>query len=149
MDSAVKNKEEQEALDQLSERFLRHAGSPSHLGLPPHAHGQAEGVGSCGDSVTIGLCLDGPIITAIGHLPRGCVYTIACASAVCELAQGKTLEQALELQPESVARELGGLPEDHYHCARLAVNTLGNAIAEAYRMLAARSDSERMDDAHL
>jgi len=28
---------------------------------------------------------------------------------------------------------LGGLPEDHMHCARLAVNTLGEAIADYYR----------------
>jgi nitrogen fixation NifU-like protein len=32
-----------------------------------------------------------------------------------------------------VENELGGLPEDHKHCARLAVNTLGEAIADHYR----------------
>jgi nitrogen fixation NifU-like protein len=49
------------------------------------------------------------------------------------LAVGKTLDEALQLQPEDVERELGGLPVDHRHCARLAVNTLGEAIADTYR----------------
>lgn len=78
------------------------------------------------------------IIAAIGHIPQGCMYTIACASAVCGLALGKTLDEALLIQPEDVERELGGLPEDHRHCARLAVNTLGEALAEAYRAKSAR-----------
>jgi nitrogen fixation protein NifU and related proteins len=75
----------------------------------------------------------------IGHIPRGCDYTVACASAVTDLAKGKTVDEALLLQPEDVERELGGLPEDHHHCARLAVNTLGEAIADAYRTVAFRS----------
>jgi len=49
------------------------------------------------------------------------------------LATGCSIEQALKLQPEDVARKLGELPEDHLHCARLAINTLGDAIAEYYR----------------
>lgn len=50
------------------------------------------------------------------------------------LATGRSLEEALQLQPEDVVNELEGLPEDHWHCARLAVNTLGNAIAEYFRL---------------
>jgi len=48
------------------------------------------------------------------------------------LAQGRSLEEALQLEPEDVAKAFGGLPEDHRHCARLAVNTLGEAIADYY-----------------
>jgi nitrogen fixation protein NifU and related proteins len=58
---------------------------------------------------------------------------VACASAMSTLATGCSIEQALKLQPEDVANELGGLPADHLHCARLAINTLGEAIAEHYR----------------
>jgi hypothetical protein len=46
---------------------------------------------------------------------------------------GKSLEEALCVSPEAVAAELGGLPEDHMHCASLAVNTLGEAIDDYYR----------------
>ena len=49
------------------------------------------------------------------------------------LVKGRTLEKALTLTPEAVAEELGGLPEDHTHCAALAVNTLGEAIDAFYQ----------------
>lgn len=103
------------------------------MGVMSHPQGRAAGVGSCGDAVEFTLRIEGDTIIDIAHQPKGCAFTIACASALCTLAKGKTLDQALTLQPEDVARELGGLPEDHQHCARLAVNTLGEAIADAYK----------------
>ncbi len=98
-----------------------------------NADGRAIGVGSCGDSLEITLRLQGETIAEIGYCPKGCHFTVACGRAVSSLALGRTVEQALSLQPEDVEQELGGLPEDHRHCARLAVNTLGEAIADSYR----------------
>jgi nitrogen fixation protein NifU and related proteins len=66
--------------------------------------------------------------TAGMRLPMAC-----CLSAMSVLATRLSIEEALKLQPENIADELGGLPEDHLHCARLAINTLGEAIAEYYR----------------
>jgi nitrogen fixation NifU-like protein len=79
------------------------------------------------------LRVEGEYIRDIRYLPRGCAFTIACSSAMSELAKNRTLEQALEISPQDVEFELGKLPEDHLHCARLAVNTLGEAIADCYR----------------
>jgi nitrogen fixation NifU-like protein len=83
-------------------------------------------------------------------------YTsIACASAMSELARNCKLEQALEISPQDVEAELGGLPEDHLHCARLAVNTLGEAIADCYRRRAPApptenpTPEEKRTDAHI
>jgi nitrogen fixation protein NifU and related proteins len=72
-------------------------------------------------------------IADIKVLPHGCLYTLVCASAMSDLAKGRDLDHALELEPHDVADALGGLPEDHLHCAHLAVNTLGEAIADYYR----------------
>ena len=44
-------------------------------------------------------------ITDIKVFPHGCVYTLVCASAMSELAKGRDLDQALELEP---ARGGGG-----------------------------------------
>lgn len=121
------------SLEHLSGQFVQHARYPHNMKTVANLHGRAMGKGSCGDAVEISLTLDGETIVDIGHQPYGCAYTVACASAVTDLAKGKTVEQALALQPEDVEHLLGGLPEDHLHCARLAVNTLGEAIAEAYR----------------
>jgi len=82
------------------------------------------------------LKIESGAIADIKVFPQGCVYTLVCASAMSELAKGRDLEQALELEPHHVADALGGLPEDHLHCARLAVNTLGEAVADYYRRAA-------------
>ena len=107
----------------------------THLsqGLGGKASASATGVGSCGDKLQVELCIEDCIIEDIRCHPQGCSYTAACAAVVTNLAQGRTLEAALQIQPENVECALGGLPEDHMHCARLAVNTLGEAIAEYYR----------------
>ena len=91
------------------------------------------GVGSCGDKLRVDLRIAADMLKEVKCSPQGCLFTTACASAMSVLATGCTIEQALNLQPEDVVNELEGLPEDHLHCARLAVNTLGEAIAEYYR----------------
>ena len=115
-------------------RFWRHAHTPCNLGTCAAPSATAIGVGSCGDKIRVDLHIVNDIIEEVKCAPQGCVYTQACASAMSVLAVGRTIEQALKLQPEDVVHELEGLPDDHLHCARLAVNTLGNAVAEYYRI---------------
>lgn len=117
--------------------FMRHATSPGNIGTLEAPTGWAYNVGECGDSVEVCLLAEGGRISDIRILPKGCVHTLACSSALGELVDGKTLEMALEVLPEDVERALGGLPEAHAHCARLVVNTLGEAIAEHFRKAAA------------
>lgn len=117
----------------LDERFYVHANKPRNMGAIPKAEGKATGVGVCGDSIEISLSILNQEIVNIGQIPHGCIYTVACGSAVSQLVSGKSLEDALGVTPEAVATELGGLPEDHMHCASLAVNTLGEAIDDYYR----------------
>jgi nitrogen fixation NifU-like protein len=121
--------------NKLDNRFIRHVNMPSNLGSVHDPSGRALGVGRCGDSVEVTLRVTRERITDVRYLPRGCAFTIACASAMSELARNRTLEEALEISPQDVETVLGGLPEDHLHCARLAVNTLGEAIADCYRRL--------------
>ena len=113
--------------------FWRHAQAPCNVGFCDHASASATGVGSCGDRIRIDLRIKHHTIEQIRCKPEGCVYTLACSSALSVLAQGRSIDDALQLQPEDVVHELGGLPDDHLHCARLAVNTLGDAIADYYR----------------
>ncbi len=119
--------------DQVGESFFSHAESPRNLGTIISPDGSGRAVGQCGDSISIDLKVDGDVIQEIKVAPQGCIYTKACASAVSELARGRQLSQALEIGPEDVEQLLGGLPEDHVHCARLAVNTLGEAISDVLR----------------
>jgi nitrogen fixation protein NifU and related proteins len=101
--------------------------------LLDNPHGKGTAVGQCGDSIEVSLQIDQGAIADIKVAPHGCVYTLVCASAMSELAKGRDLDHALELEPQELVTALGGLPEDHLHCARLAVNTLGEAIADYYK----------------
>lgn len=114
-------------------RFWMHARQPQNMGSCSDASASAVGVGSCGDKMKVDIVVQDDRLVKVQCVPEGCVYTVACASAMSVLAVGCRIEQALKLQPENVAHELGGLPADHAHCARLAINTLGEAIDEYYR----------------
>jgi nitrogen fixation NifU-like protein len=118
---------------EVGEQFLHLARFPKNIGIIDNPSAKGAAVGKCGDSIEVSLRIDLGTIVDIKVLPHGCLYTLVCASAMSELAMGRDLDQALELEPHQVADALGGLPEDHLHCARLAVNTLGEAIADYYR----------------
>jgi nitrogen fixation NifU-like protein len=117
---------------EVGEQFLALARFPKNIGCLDNPSGKGAAVGQCGDSVEVSLRIELGAIAEIMVLPRGCIYTLVCASAMSELVKGRDLDQALELEPHEVATSLGGLPADHLHCARLAVNTLGEAIADYY-----------------
>jgi nitrogen fixation NifU-like protein len=116
-----------------SKRFWRHVKAPCNIGSCTDVDALATAVGSCGDKISVGLRIKGETLTEVKCQPDGCVFTVVCASAMSVLATGRTLDDALLLQPEDVVRELEWLPDDHLHCARLAINTLGEAIADYYR----------------
>ncbi len=117
----------------VGEHFLRLARQPKNVGSIENPSGKGNAVGQCGDAVEVFLQITGGEISDIKVAPRGCVYTLVCASAMTELVKGKNLDEALYLEPEEIAAALGGLPENHMHYARLAVNSLREAIADYYK----------------
>lgn len=126
----------------LSKRFISHAQHPRHFGALARADGRATGVGVCGDAIEVSLAVKDGRIVDIRHAPKGCTYTVACGSAMCGLAHGLTLEDALKLTPEDVAEELDGLPADHLHCASLVINTLGEAMDDYYQKIWGRGRNQ-------
>ncbi len=123
----------------VGERFASLARQPKNIGSIKDPSGMGNAVGQCGDSMEVFLRVDNGVIADIGVVPHGCIYTWVCASAMSELVKGKEIDEALYLEPDEVAAALGGLPDDHMHCARLAVNTLGEAIADYYKNASNRS----------
>jgi len=89
-------------------------------------------MGQCGDTINIQVSLMGDVVREAGFWVDGCAVTMACANAATALARGHTTRQVLSLvTPERIDEVLGGLPDDHEHCARLAVNALHGAIRDA------------------
>jgi nitrogen fixation NifU-like protein len=56
--------------------------------------------------------------------------TAAAANTVIHLAECKAVDQAWDISPETVFNYLETLPEDHFHCAELAVGALYLALSD-------------------
>lgn len=70
------------------------------------------------------------IISDIKFESFGCAAAIATSSVITEMAKGKTIEEALKLNRETVAKELGGLPPIKMHCSNMAAQALHKAIED-------------------
>ena len=111
-----------------SAKLIEEAHHPSHIGRldAPDAYGRS--MGWCGDMMEFYLQMDGGRIEAVKFMTDGCGPTVACGNALARLVEGLTLDEAGDVVPGQIAGTLDGLPEEHFHCAELAVSTLQNAI---------------------
>lgn len=108
--------------------------NPPNRGLLPDADGTAELKGTCGDSMSISLKFDGDRTCAASFETDGCGPSVVCGSLAAEMAMGKTVEELLDITGEMVLARAGQIPEDHQHCAFLAVSTLQEALGRYMRL---------------
>jgi Mrp family chromosome partitioning ATPase/NifU-like protein involved in Fe-S cluster formation len=102
-----------------------------NMGVLDQPDAQGYFLGSCGDRMQIDLRLSDGKIQEAKFLADGCGATIACGSMITKMIRSKTLEDANLITQEELLAALHGLPEDHTHCAELAVLTLREAIIDA------------------
>jgi len=96
----------------------------------PDSHVRITGV--CGDTIEMFLSIKDGRIHDVKFITDGCGSTVACANYVARTVTGKSIQQALGLEPDDVDRYFEGLPEESKHCAELAVMAL-RALLEEYR----------------
>src|SRR6056297_26893 len=118
-----------------SKKTIRHFMNPKHMGDIE----DADGVGkvnnpSCGDVMKIFLKVeekDGEkVIEDIKFRTLGCAAAISTSDMMCELAKGKSINQALKITYEDISDELGDLPPIKKHCGQLAEKTLKAAVED-------------------
>ena len=102
---------------------------PQNVGRMSEADASAVVQGWCGDTMEIYLRVNDDKIAAATFMTDGCGSSVACGSKLTSMVQGLPLEKAQEIRSDDLLVALGGLPEESTHCAELAVNTLGEAIA--------------------
>ena len=128
LDEYAKKLEEmirEEAKEDYNERIVDLFYEPKNLGKPPNNEISVSQSykGPCNDTMTFFLKINNDIIEKAHFITDGCAATVATASQVTLLIEGKSLEFAKNLKPEEIDKALGGLPEDHKHCAELASMT--------------------------
>jgi nitrogen fixation NifU-like protein len=105
---------------------------PYHMGAMEDPHGWAKVTGSCGDTMWFYLKVEGKTIVEASFETDGCGASMAVASRLVRIIEGREIADALMYTPDELVDELGGLPEDSLHCADLAVSTLYKAIDDLY-----------------
>jgi nitrogen fixation NifU-like protein len=114
-----------------SAQVLDHFEHPRNAGAvaAPDASARIENP-ACGDILELSLKFSGDRIQEIGFLAKGCVASMACASALTELVRGKTIAEARGLRREAVVDAVGGLPAASIHASHLAMDALKAALGQ-------------------
>ncbi len=118
---------------QYSDTVMDHFMNPRNIGQLYDADGMGMiGSEECGDQLRVWIKVRDGRLSEVRHQVFGCPAAIASCSMMTQLANGLTLEQAIRLSDDDVAKALGGLPQAKYHCSNLAASALHNAI-ESYQ----------------
>jgi nitrogen fixation NifU-like protein len=105
--------------------LLDHFEHPRNAGELPDATSRARIENpACGDVLELTAKVVGGRIEDIRFRAKGCVPAMACASAVTELAKGKSVEDARALGKADVITAVGSLPPASGHAAQLAIDAL-------------------------
>jgi nitrogen fixation NifU-like protein len=115
----------------FSNTLLDHFQHPRNAGELPGATARIEVSNPvCGDVLQLAAILDDHRIRESRFLCRGCTASIAAASLLTELLQGKELSDLEGIRAESLAQSLGGLPPASFHAAQLAVDALQSLLRQ-------------------
>ena len=87
-----------------------------------------EGNVKCGDVMKIYLKVKDDKIEDIKFQTYGCVAAIVCSDILCEIAKGKTIEEATKIKSKDILSKIGKLPSIKFHCSVLGEEALHNAI---------------------
>lgn len=105
---------------------------PKNFGSMRNASTHAKVTGPCGDTVEVWLVIGNNIIQQAAFISDGCGFSVQCCSTAIRLSEGLRLDEIDALTQAEVLDATGPVPEDHRHCALLAVNTIKQAIQNYY-----------------
>ena len=120
-----------ESTDTLSATVKQLIQQKKNMGSLESPDGEGYFMGKCGDRMQIEIQLTDNRISDARFKTDGCGVTIACGSMITQMAMEKSLQEARQLSAAELLTALDGLPDDHLHCADLAVMTLRESIIDA------------------
>lgn len=116
-----------------SSQVLEHYENPKNVGKldksDPRVGTGLVGAPACGDVLQLQIQVEDDIITDAKFKTYGCGSAIASSSLVTTWLQGKTLDEAGQIQNTQIAEELA-LPPVKIHCSILAEDAIKAALAD-------------------
>jgi NifU homolog involved in Fe-S cluster formation len=82
----------------------------------------------CGDQMLMLLKIEKDVVQDVRWKTYGCASAIASTSILSEVVKGMTISEAFWITPEIIAKKLGGLPANKFHCSVLGDKALRSAI---------------------
>ncbi len=114
-----------------TKKLLKHFKNPKFVKDVKNPDGIGEvGNVACGDIMHLEIKVKDNKIEDIGFKTFGCAAAIASSDVVCEIAKGKTLEQAKKITKDDIIKKLGGMPPIKVHCSVLGIQALKKAIKD-------------------
>ena len=114
----------------FSEALLDHFRNPRRAGAldEPAVTVRVENP-VCGDILSISARMSEGAIRDARFKARGCTASIAAGSALADLLVGRRKPEVAAIAPAEIEAELGGLPNESKHAARLAADA-ARALAD-------------------
>jgi len=111
-------------------KVLKRFKDPKFVGVIKDADAVGEvGNVKCGDIMRVYIKVKDNKISQMKFKTYGCVAAIVSTDYLCEIAKGKTLEQAKKITAKDVLKAIGSkIPMIKMHCSILAQNALKKAI---------------------
>ena len=127
----------EEEIKQYTERIVKLYHDPKNWGKPSDDEITISKTyeGPCGDTMSFFLKIEDNIIKKANFITDGCGASVATGCQTTLLIENKSIDDAEELKAEDIDAALNGLPEDHKHCAELAIRTLERAIDDYHILL--------------
>ncbi len=120
--------EETGSYNQMVMDHLKH---PRNMGEMEKPDGVGEAQNPvCGDTMRLFIKVETDRIIDATFLTFGCGAAIASSSMATEMIKGKTVEEALMISDQAIAKALGGLPPAKAHCSILAENAIQAAVLD-------------------
>jgi nitrogen fixation protein NifU and related proteins len=115
--------------EEYNKEVMKHFLKPTYAGeiKNPDAIGKIKN-NMCGDLMEVYLRIKNNKIEDIKFKTLGCAAAIASSDVLCELAKGKTLDEAKKITNKDIIKELKSLPSIKLHCSVLGEKTLKDAI---------------------
>jgi len=133
---------------EYSEKVIAHFKEPRNVGEIADASGIGEtGDPGCGDFLKVFIRVEESIVMDVKYQIRGCPASIACASAMTELAIGKHIDDAMFITDEEIIEAIGGLPEHKVHCSALGASGLAHAIMNYFERNVLKTGEKQRDPA--
>jgi len=86
--------------------------------------------GVCGEEMEFYLVIQDDTVAEVRYYTEGCEAARRCGRAVAERVRGRSVADALAINPKEIIDSEPGLSAEGRHCAILAVSALYRAIAD-------------------